>query len=241
MSAPPSVPGSYDLSVVLPCLNEADTVGQCVQSIHDFFQTQKIQGEIVVADNESTDASARIAASHGARVISVSQRGYGYALREGLLAAQGKKIIMMDCDLSYSAADIPGFLQAFATGADFVQGCRFSAGGGSIQHGAMPLLHRLGTPLFSSLLRIFCRLPLHDVHCGMRGVRRSFLEKMPLQSGGMECTVEILLRARDADAHFAEVPITLHPDGRHTHGPHLRTFRDGYKVMRYVWGYIPRK
>lgn len=236
----PSSIGSCVLSVVLPCLNEADTVGFCIDDVSDFLTREGITGEVIVADNGSTDASVAIAMERGVRVVSAEERGYGHALRAGLAAARGSFIVMMDSDCSYHAADIARFMTAFREGADCVQGCRFASGGGTILPGAMPPLHKIGNPLFTFLLRAKFHLPLHDVHCGMRGITHALLRQLSLQSGGMECAFELLLQAKDQGAHFAEVPITLYPDRRKTHGPHLHTFRDGWRMLRYVQHYKTR-
>jgi glycosyltransferase involved in cell wall biosynthesis len=224
------------LSVVLPCLNEVETVGMCIDSINHTLDLLAIHYEVIVADNGSTDESAMIAAAQGARVISVPERGYGRALLGGLRAATGDVLLMMDCDNSYSATDIPVFLHALQKDADFVLGCRFKNGGGTILPDAMPRLHQhIGNPLFSWMLRRFFRLPFHDVHCGMRAMRRSLLESLTLAQPDMTFAFELLLRSRDSGARLAEVPITLHPDGRHAHGSHLHTFRDGLRMVFLLW------
>ncbi len=223
---------SVRLSVILPCLNEADTVGTCIDSIRTVLQSQNISFEMIVADNGSTDSSASIARAHHAQVIEEPLRGYGNALMAGLRTAKGELILMMDSDGSYSADDIPAFIAAFKTDVDFIMGRRH------VLPGAMPFLHRyIGNPFFTWLLRTVFHLPLHDVHCGMRAIRRSLLPSLTLTQPGMEFAMQLLLEVQTKSGRFAEVPVTLHPDGRHLHGPHLRTFRDGWRTLFFICRY----
>lgn len=227
--------GTLSVSVVLPCLNEADTIGLCLDDVHRVLKESSLSYELIVADNNSTDASVSIAEEKGARVIDVPKRGYGNALRAGLEASKGQYMITMDADCSYHADDLPKYVAAMQTGAGFVQGCRFRKGGGVIEAGAMPFLHQIGTPILTFLVRRFFHLPIHDVNCGMRGVSRVYCDHLHLQTEGMECGLEILVRAYDLGARFVEVPITLHRDQRKSHGSYLRTFRDGMRLVAYMW------
>jgi hypothetical protein len=222
-----------ELSVVIPCLDEADTLARCITKAQRAMATHDIDGEVVVADNGSTDGSQTIAASLGARVVPVRQRGYGHALRAGIRASSGRFVIMADADDSYDLLEIPTFVAELRNGRDLVQGCRLPSGGGRIAPGAMPLSHRwIGNPLLSSLARAWFRSPVRDVYCGMRGFRRDLFDRMDVGSGGMEFAPEMIIKAVALGASIGEVPITLHRDGRVTHRPHLRTVRDGWRTVR---------
>ncbi len=237
-------PGNEDqveLSVVMPCLNEADTIGKCVEKALFALQDANIVGEVVIADNGSVDESVRIAESLGARIIHVSEPGYGAALMGGIRASRGKWIIMGDADDSYDFLEIPAFVDQLRTGVDLVQGCRLPRGGGRVLPGAMPFLHRwVGNPLLSWLVRRMFRIPIHDVYCGMRGFRRDLYDKLNLRSPGMEFATEMIIRSGLHGASMSQVPITLHCDGRRQHGPHLRTFRDGWRTLRLFLVFSPR-
>lgn len=230
-----------ELSVILPCLNEADTLGTCLHKIRTVFAEQDIRGEIVVADNGSSDASVSIAEEAGARVIHVARKGYGSALMAGIAAARGTYIIMGDADDSYNFLEIPKFIEQLRSGYDLVQGCRLPAGGGQVLPGAMPWSHRwIGNPLFSFLCRSWFRAPIHDVYCGMRGFSRSCYDQLQPRCIGMEFATEMIIRASLEGVRIAEVPIALHQDGRLTHPPHLRTVRDGWRTLRFFLLYSPR-
>jgi len=232
---------AVELSVVMPCLNEADTLASCIKKAQAAFATCGCQGEVIVADNGSDDGCPEIAEAHGARVIRVAERGYGSALMAGIEAARGHLIIMGDADDSYDFLEIPGFVEALRSGHDLVQGCRLPAGGGRVMPGAMPFLHRwLGNPLLSRLARGLFGLPIRDIYCGMRGFTRALYDRLDQRCTGMEFATEMIIRASMQDARIAEVPITLHPDGRKSHGPHLRTFRDGWRTLRFFLLYSPR-
>lgn len=225
----------------MPCLNEAETLGICIRKVQRSFAEHGIAGEIVVADNGSSDGSPEIAARLGARVVHVAARGYGSALMGGIAAARGRYVIMGDADDSYDFLEIPRFLARLREGYDLVQGCRLESGGGRIMPGAMPFLHRWwGNPMFSALARSWFHAPIHDVYCGMRGFRKAFYEELQLQSRGMEFATEMIIRASLAKSRIAEVPITLHRDGRTAHPPHLKTFRDGWRTLRFFLLYSPR-
>ena len=232
---------SVELSVVMPCLNESDTVGICVEKAIRAMTENGIEGEVIVADNGSTDDSRQIAASLGARVIDVAEKGYGAALMGGIRASRGKYIIMGDCDDSYDFLEIPAFVRKLREGYDLVQGCRLPRGGGVVLPGAMPFLHRwIGNPTLSWLVRRMFHIPINDVYCGMRGFTPELYRRLDLRSPGMEFATEMIIKSGLNHASMTEVPITLHPDGRKTHGPHLRTFRDGWRTLRLFLVFSPR-
>jgi glycosyltransferase involved in cell wall biosynthesis len=198
-------------------------------------------GEVVVADNGSTDGSREIAAKLGARVVPVPERGYGAALMGGIAAAEGEFVIMGDADDSYDFLETPKFAKALDEGNELVMGCRLPGGGGKIAPGAMPFLHRFwGNPMFSWMARRMFGYPGHDVYCGLRGFRKSMYERLNQRCTGMEFAVEMLIRASLSGVKFAEVPITLHQDGRRLARPHLRTFRDGWRTLRLFLLFSPR-
>lgn len=230
-----------EVSVVMPCLNEADTLATCIRTAAAALRKGGIRGEIVVADNGSTDGSPAIARELGARVVEVAARGYGAALMGGIAAVRGRYVVMGDADESYDFAEIPGLLARLRTGADLVMGCRLPSGGGRIMPGAMPVLHRVwGNPMFSRLARWWFRAPVHDVYCGLRAFSRELYQRLDQRCTGMEFAVEMIIKASLLGARIAEVPITLHTDGRQTHAPHLRTFQDGWRTLRFYFLYSPR-
>ncbi|HXY30014.1 MAG TPA: glycosyltransferase family 2 protein [Gemmatimonadaceae bacterium] len=230
-----------ELSVVMPCLNEADTLATCLDKAARALREHGIAGELIVADNGSSDGSREIAARHGALVVPVARKGYGSALMGGIAAARGTFVVMGDADDSYDFGEIPRFLTSLRAGADLVQGCRLPSGGGTVAPGAMPLLHRWwGNPMFSALARRWFRAPIHDVYCGLRGFRRAWYNTLDQRCTGMEFATEMIIKASLTRARIAEVPITLHPDGRKTHAPHLKTFRDGWRTLRFFLLYSPR-
>jgi len=228
---------SPELSVVMPCLNEAETLRACIMKAKDALKAAAISGEIIVADNGSTDGSQEIALDCGARVVEVKERGYGSALQAGMAAARGKYMLMGDADESYDFSHIPRFLQELRGGADLVMGNRFRGG---IAKGAMPSLHRyLGTPVLTWIGRLFFKVPAGDINCGMRAFTREAYEKMALRSTGMEFATEMLVKASVLGMKVTEVPTTLSPDGR-SRPPHLRTWRDGWRHLRFLLLYSPR-
>jgi len=232
---------SIELSVVMPCLDEADTLRTCIEKARTALRASGIAGEIIVADNGSTDDSRRIATGMGARVVPVQVKGYGNALMGGIAAARGKYIVMGDADDSYDFLEIPRFLEKLRGGADLVQGCRFPAGGGRIMRGAMPLSHRwIGNPMFSRLVRHMFDSPVRDVYCGLRAFTKECYKKLDLRCTGMEFATEMIIKASLYGARIAEVPITLWPDGRKSHPPHLKTLRDGWRTLRFYLMYCPR-
>lgn len=232
---------TLELTVVMPCLNEADTLATCIEKAQRAMREHNIQGEVVVADNGSTDRSREIATSLGARVVDVQEKGYGSALMGGIQAARGQWIIMGDADDSYDFLEIPKFVDKLRQGYDLAQGCRLPRGGGQVLPGAMPRLHRWwGNPMFSWLVRRMFRAPIHDVYCGLRGFTRPLYDRLDLRCTGMEFATEMIIKSSLFQVEIAEVPTTLHPDGRKTHAPHLRTFRDGWRTLRFFLMYSPR-
>jgi len=232
---------SLEVSVVMPCLNEADTVATCVEKAVRALSENRIRGEVIVADNGSTDGSQALAAGAGARVVSVEAKGYGNALMGGIAVARGEFVIMGDADDSYDFLEIPKFVDELRNGADLVQGCRLPSGGGRIEPGAMPITHRwFGNPMFSFLVQKMFWSPVHDVYCGMRGFRKAYYEGLNQRCTGMEFATEMIIKAGVYGAKVAEVPITLHRDGRKCHPPHLRTLRDGWRTLRFFLMYSPK-
>ncbi len=233
--------GPIELSVVIPCLNEADTLADCIAKAQQAIREHHIEAEIIVADNGSTDTSPDIAQAMGARLVPVAKRGYGNALMGGIAEARGRFIIMGDADGSYDFGEIPRFVNKLREGCELVQGCRLPAGGGTIASGAMPFLHRqLGNPVFSAVAARWFRSPIHDVYCGLRGFRRSLYDRLDQKCTGMEFATEMIIKSCLFGAVIAEIPITLHPDGRKAQPPHLKTCRDGWRTLRFYLLYSPR-
>lgn len=225
------------VTVLMPCLNEAETVAACVELAHLGLSSLGVSGDVLVADNGSTDGSDALALAAGAKVVHVPSRGYGAALRAGTLAASGDFIIMADADLSYDLSHLSAFIDALDRGHDLVIGNRFAGG---IASGAMPLLHRfLGNPVLSALGRLFFRVPVKDFHCGMRAFRRESVLSLDLRSSGMEYASEMVVRAALAGLDITEVPTTLAPDGR-SKAPHLRTWADGWRHLVFLLALTPR-
>lgn len=232
---------SLEVSVVMPCLNEADTLAVCIKKAQTALSSAGIAGEIIIADNGSTDGSREIAQTMGCRLVPVAARGYGSALMGGIAAARGKFVIMGDADDSYDFGETPRFVEKLREGYDLVQGCRLPTGGGQVLPDAMPWLHRwIGNPLLSRLAQMWFSVPIHDVYCGMRGFTKTFYERLNQRCTGMEFATEMIIRASISKARIAETPITLHPDGRKSHPPHLKTFRDGWRTLRLYLLYSPR-
>lgn len=227
-------PREIELSVVIPCLNEADTLADCVRTAQTAIRENRIAGEVIVADNGSHDGSIEIAEGQGARLINVPTKGYGSALMGGIAAARGEFIIMGDADGSYDFLEIPRFMEKLREGYDLVQGCRLPSGGGKIMPGAMPVLHRwFGNPIFSLIAQRWFHSHIQDIYCGMRGFRKSHYERLDQRCIGMEFATEMIIKSSLLEGKAAQVPITLHPDGRKVHPPHLRTFRDGWRTLRF--------
>jgi glycosyltransferase involved in cell wall biosynthesis len=226
-----------ELSVVMPCLNEAETIGTCIEKAQRAIAEADIAGEVIVADNGSTDGSQRIAEALGARVVHVKAKGYGNALMGGIAAAAGRYIIMGDADDSYDFGHIPRFVERLRAGADLVMGNRFRGG---IQKNAMPPLHQyFGNPALTRIGRIFFHSPVGDFYCGLRGFRKDAYGKMGLRTTGMEFATEMVVKSTLLKLRIAEVPTTLSPDGR-SRPPHLRTWRDGWRTLRFFLLYSPR-
>jgi glycosyltransferase involved in cell wall biosynthesis len=225
------------VTILMPCLNEAETLAFCVRQAVTALRDNNVAGEVVVADNGSTDGSQKIATDEGARVVNVPTRGYGAALIAGIEAARGKYILMADADASYHFEHLPRFLPKLDEGYDLVMGNRFS---GSIEPGAMPPLHRyLGNPVLSSIGRIFFRIPVRDFHCGLRAFRRDPILALNLRTTGMEFASEMVVKSSLAGLRMTEVPTTLSPDGR-SRPPHLRSWRDGWRHLRFLLLFSPR-
>lgn len=226
-----------ELTILMPCLNEAKTVVQCVEAAFSFLRRSGIEGEVVVADNGSMDGSRELAAAAGATVVPVADRGYGAALMGGIHAARGTYVIMGDADSSYDFAHLEGFVEKLRGGADLVMGNRFAGG---IEVGAMPFLHRyLGNPVLSFIGRLFFRTPIRDFHCGLRGFRKEAIQRLELVTPGMEFASEMVAKSALAGLRIAEVPTVLRPDGR-DRPPHLRTWRDGWRHLRFLLLFCPR-
>jgi hypothetical protein len=232
-AAPPAV---VDVSVVIPCLDEAQTIAVCVDQALAGLQAAKVRGEVLVVDNGSTDASAEIATEHGARVVQALVKGYGSALRRGLELAQGEFIVMGDADGSHDFSELPRFVAKWREGYEFVVGNRFR---GDIKNGAMAWHHRyIGTPILSGLLNLFFGAGIEDINCGMRGVTKDLSRRLDLRTTGMEFASESLIKAAKLGARMTDVPITMWPD-RRGRPPHLRTFHDGWRHLRFILLYAP--
>ena len=226
-----------ELTVLMPCLNESASISACIQKALEAMRMSGIRGEVVVADNGSTDGSQQIAFEQGARVVPVETRGYGSALRGGIAAARGKYILMGDADDTYDFSQIPIFVNKIKEGFDLVMGNRFK---GRILPGAMPILHRyLGNPVLTAIGRLFFQSPIGDFHCGLRAFRKDIIEKLQLRTMGMEFASEMVVKASIFGLRIAEIPTTLAPD-RRDRAPHLRTWRDGWRHLRFLLLYSPR-
>ena len=226
-----------ELTILMPCLNEAETIQVCVRKAMGFLARTGVQGEVLIADNGSTDGSQALAEAEGARVVGVLDRGYGAALMGGIHAARGRYVVMGDADDSYDFENLDAMLEKLRGGAKLVMGNRFQGG---IEKGAMPFLHRyLGNPVLSFLGRLFFKIPIGDFHCGLRGFSREAILALGLQSPGMEFASEMVVKASLANLPMAETPATLRPDGR-SRSPHLKTWRDGWRHLRFLLLHSPR-
>lgn len=222
----------------MPCLNEALTIARCVRAARECLERHGIAGEIVVADNGSTDGSQDLARAEGARVVDIRDKGYGHALMGGIRAARGRFIIMGDSDLSYDFGEGHKFVERLRAGDELVMGTRFGAG--RIMPGAMPLKHRyLGNPVLSFIGRLLFRCPVRDFHCGLRAFTKDAYERLDVRTTGMEFASELVIKATLRGVRISEVPITLHPDGR-DRPPHLRSWRDGWRHLRFMLCLSPR-
>lgn len=226
-----------ELTIIMPCLNEAETLASCIKKAQRWLKHTQVAGEILIADNGSSDGSQTIAAVMGARVVHVEEKGYGSALRGGILAARGKYIIMADADDSYNFSNLSPFLEKLRAGYQLVMGNRFAGG---IKPGAMPPLHKyLGNPVLTGFGRLFFRSPCGDFHCGLRGFSREAILKLDLRTSGMEFASEMVVKSTLYQLRIVEVPTTLSPDGR-SRAPHLRSWRDGWRHLRFLLLYSPR-
>jgi glycosyltransferase involved in cell wall biosynthesis len=222
---------AIELTILMPCLNESQTLTTCIQKAYAFLDKNKITGEIVIADNGSTDGSQALAEQLGAKVVSIAKRGYGAALKGGISAAKGKFIIMGDADDSYDFLRLMPFIEKLRTGYDLVMGNRFQGG---IQSGAMPFLNRyLGNPVLTMIGRILFKSPITDFHCGLRGFNKAAITRLNLQTEGMEFASEMVVKATIHHLKIIEVPTTLSKDGRNR-PPHLRPWRDGWRHLRFL-------
>jgi hypothetical protein len=232
-----STASPLELTILMPCLNEAETISSCVAKAKAFLARAGIAGEVLIADNGSSDGSVALAERDGARVIAVRERGYGAALRAGVAAARGRYVIMGDADDSYDFSGLDPFVAKLRAGHDLVMGNRFAGG---IAPGAMPFLHRyLGNPVLSFIGRMFFRAKIGDFHCGLRGFRRDAILGLDLRTSGMELASEMVVRAAVVNLSIAEVPTTLAVDGR-SRPPHLRTWHDGWRHLRFLLLFSPR-
>jgi glycosyltransferase involved in cell wall biosynthesis len=234
--APASQP-ACELTILMPCLNEAETLERCIRKARSFLIRSGIYGEVVIADNGSTDGSQSIAEAAGARVVPIRERGYGSALRGGIRAARGRYVVMGDSDDSYDFSQLDGFVAKLREGYELVMGNRFKGG---ILPGAMPPLHRyFGNPLLTTIGRIFFKSPCGDFHCGLRGFDRMAILSLDLQAPGMEFASEMVVKATIRGLRMTEVPTTLSPDGR-SRPPHLKSWRDGWRHLRFLLLFSPR-
>jgi glycosyltransferase involved in cell wall biosynthesis len=234
------MPEPVQLTILMPCLNEAETLAQCIEKAKIGIQKSGVRGEILIADNGSTDGSQAIAEKLGARVVNVKEKGYGSALIGGVRAASGEWILMGDADDSYDFSDITGFVKKFQAGDELIMGCRLPVGGGTISPGAMPWKNRwIGNPILSFIGRLFFKCPAHDFHAGLRGFTKTAFGKMDLQTTGMEFASEMVIKSTLKSLRISEVPITLHKDGR-SRPPHLKPWRDGWRHLRFMLLFSPR-
>jgi len=231
---------SLAISIVMPCLNEEETLKPCIEEALEAIRASGVPGEVVIADNGSTDGSRMIAEQAGARVVTVAEPGYGAALSGGIRAAGGEFVLMGDADGSYDFSELPNYLAKLREGNDLVMGCRLPRGGGTIEKGAMPWKHRwIGNPVLSALGQVFFGAPVRDFHCGLRAFNRRSILNLKLQCLGMEFASEMVVKSMLAGLKMAEIPITLRPDGR-SRPPHLRSWRDGWRHLRFMLLFTPR-
>ncbi|TFB91053.1 glycosyltransferase family 2 protein [Cryobacterium sp. HLT2-28] len=237
LAARMSLTETLELSILMPCLNEAETLAVCIDKAQDYLRRSGIAGEVLIADNGSTDGSQEIAEAHGARVVAVAEKGYGSALIGGIEAAKGTYVIMGDADDSYDFSALDGFVERLRAGDELVMGNRFRGG---IEPGAMPPLHKyLGNPVLSWIGRTLFRSPIKDFHCGLRGFNRQSMLALHLQTTGMEFASEMVVKSTLGGSRVSEVPTTLKKDGR-SRPPHLRSWRDGWRHLRFLLIFSPR-
>jgi glycosyltransferase involved in cell wall biosynthesis len=228
---------AVELTILMPCLNEAETIQVCVSKAVTFLKEQGISGEVLVADNGSTDGSLELAEAAGARIVHVARKGYGAALRGGIAAAEGRFIVMGDADDSYDFSSLQPFVEKLRSGYDLVMGNRFKGG---IEPGAMPFLHYyVGNPVLSFLGRLFFNIPVRDFHCGLRGFNKNSIGELDLATTGMEFASEMVVKSALNGLSICEVPATLKPDGR-SRAPHLKTWRDGWRHLKFLLMYSPK-
>lgn len=229
-----------EISIVIPCLNEAETLQGCVVEAFAALESNGVTGEVIVADNGSSDGSQEIARQAGARVITVSRKGYGNALQGGVRASEAEYVLMGDADGSYDFGELPRFLEKLREGFDLVMGCRFPRFGGSIERGAMPWKHRwIGNPVLSGLGKLFFNSSVHDFHCGLRAFRKKAIMDLKLSTGGMEFASEMVVKSTLCQLKIDQIPITLRCD-RRSSSPHLRSWRDGWRHLRFLLLYSPK-
>jgi glycosyltransferase involved in cell wall biosynthesis len=229
-----------EVSIVMPCLNEAETLRECIRKAQESIRRHNLKAEIIIADNGSTDGSREIAQQGGARVAPVEAKGYGSALAEGIQAAKGRYIIMGDADDSYDFSYIFPFIEKLREGYDLVMGCRLPSGGGTVVPGAMPWKHRwIGNPVLSGIGRLFFRSPISDFHCGLRAFHKETYQKLDMRTTGMEFASEMVIKATLNKMRITQIPITLYKDGR-SRPPHLRSWRDGWRHLRFMLMYSPK-
>ena len=229
-----------EISIVIPCLNEAETLQGCVVEAFAALESNGVTGEVIVADNGSSDGSQEIARQAGARVITVSRKGYGNALQGGIRASEAEYVLMGDADGSYDFGELPRFLEKLREGFDLVMGCRFPRFGGSIERGAMPWKHRwIGNPVLSGLGKLFFNSSVHDFHCGLRAFRKKAIMDLKLSTGGMEFASEMVVKSTLCQLKIDQIPITLRCD-RRSSSPHLRSWRDGWRHLRFLLLYSPK-
>lgn len=227
------------LTILMPCLNEEETIERCISKSLASLESLKIPGEVLIADNGSTDRSVAIAEAAGARVVHVIKKGYGNALRGGIESTAARWVIMADADDSYDFSKLEPFVSKLEEGYDLVMGCRMPRGGGTVMPGAMPWKHRwIGNPVLTAIGKLFFHCPINDFHCGLRGFSMEAYRKMELRTTGMEFASEMVIKATMKDLRMAEVPITLHKDGR-LRPPHLRSWRDGWRHLRFMLLFAP--
>ncbi|WP_066342910.1 glycosyltransferase family 2 protein [Geminocystis sp. NIES-3708] len=228
---------SLELSIIMPCLNEAETLATCIEKAQWYLQEYQLKGEVLIADNGSDDGSQEIAMKMGATLVNVREKGYGSAIMGGILGAKGEFIIMADADDSYDFTNLNPFVEKLRSGYDLVMGNRFKGG---IKPDAMPFLHKyLGNPVLTWLGKLFFRSPCNDFHCGLRGFRKQAILGLNLRTTGMEFASEMVVKSTLNGLKITEVPTTLSPDGR-SRKPHLRTWRDGWRHLRFLLLYSPR-
>ena len=229
-----------ELTILMPCLNEAETLARCIEKAKLGLQRSGVRGEILIADNGSTDGSQAIAEKAGVRVVQVKEKGYGNALRGGIEAARGEWILMGDADDSYDFSEADRFVEKFKAGDELIMGCRLPVGGGTIMPGAMPWKNRwIGNPVLTTIGRVFFKCPAHDFHSGLRGFTKTAYYQMELQTTGMEFASEMAIKGTLKKLKISEVPITLHKDGR-SRPPHLKPWRDGWRHLRFMLLFSPR-